>query len=524
MVNKPHAPRSNKPGSKKPQASASTINGEDTSYIVFGNDKPGKKGKQTQNAPAATTGKGKAADASTPGAQPEAEKKPDTRTLIAGSSWTGKLPQTLFNEHCQKQRWERPEYTIHKANGGFTGAVILKQKHPKTGEITVLPPITPPRDYNKELGVQPSAVEARHFAAAYALFRVSNMKNIHMMLPPQYRDLWKGDFLDLKSEATAQGQGYLYEADPFAAKKAQDLAQVAKEKARADKAKVSEQDKKNQVVSLDGQVQSKHVLKGWQRVPKVEMGGRTRKEVERLVRTQGVWNPHNVRLSQEAAKRIVEDLSATGFRRSHVAEAAEVCKDREECLEWLLIHIPEDDLPKWALPENYSAGVSMASSDLKREGKLKRLAASGYAMDACVDVLDACRGDECQAADRLQKQLLGDETEATAAEQEPEDFEAWDEELETLAAIFGERFTKHERMCTLELELKTPTKKSITLRARPPTKSYPNAAETLIDHLYGLSHQVIVDPGADSSQSVCDGLGVRLRLCTSSVVHDRVDH
>ena len=106
MVNKPHASRSHKPGSKKPAASASTINGEDTSYIVFGNEKP-KKGKQAAPEPPASTAKGKGTDASAAGAQPEAEKKPDTRTLIAGSSWTGKLPQTLFNEHCQKQRWER---------------------------------------------------------------------------------------------------------------------------------------------------------------------------------------------------------------------------------------------------------------------------------------------------------------------------------------------------------------------------------------------------------------------------------
>lgn len=479
MVNKPHAPRSNKPGGKKSQASASTINGEDTSYIVFGNDKPGKKGKQTQNAPPATTGKGKGNDAPAAGAQPEAEKKPDTRTLIAGSSWTGKLPQTLFNEHCQKQRWERPEYTVHKSSGGFTGGVILRQKNPKTGEITVLPPIIPPKDYNKERGVQPSAVEARHFIAAYALFRVSNMKNIHMMLPPQYRDLWKGDFLDLKSEATAQGQGYLYEADPFAAKKAHDLAQLAKEKARADKAKASEQDKKEQVVSLDGQVQSKHVLKGWQRVPKVEMGGRTRREVERLVRSQGVWNPHQVRLSTQASKSIMDDLSSTGFRRSHVQEATEICKDKEECLEWLLIHVPEDDLPKWALPENYSAGVSMASSDLKREGKLKRLSASGYAADVCAEILDACLGDETKAAEQLQSLLLGEEESKPAQKPTPADFEVWDEELETLAAIFGEKFTKIERVCTLVLELQTPSKKPITLRARPPTKGYPNAVPIL---------------------------------------------
>lgn len=475
MVNKPHGSRNHKPGSKKPQASASTINGEDTSYIVFGNEKP-KKGKQAQPEPAAGPAKSKASDAP---AAPEAEKKPDTRTLIAGSSWTGKLPQTLFNEHCQKQRWERPEYTVHRTPAGFTGAVLLRQKHPKTGEITALPPITPPKDYNKDHGAQPSAVEARHFAAAYALFRVSNMKNIHMMLPPQYRDLWKGDFLDLKSEATAQGQGYLYEADPFAAKKAADLAKLAKDKARTDKDKAREQDKKDQVVSLDGQVQSKHVLKGWQKVPKVEMGGRTRREVETLVRSQGVWNPHQVRLSPAATKQIVEDLSTTGFRRSHVEEAAEICKDREECLEWLLIHVPEDDLPKWALPENYSAGVSMASSDLKRESKLKRLAASGYAADVCAQVLDGCNGDEGKSAEALQKRLLGETDNSTTTLQGSEDLEVWDEELETLAAIFGERITKKEKMCTLVLERKTPSKNPITLRARPPTKGYPNAVPIL---------------------------------------------
>ncbi|KAM0698548.1 hypothetical protein Q7P36_002015 [Cladosporium allicinum] len=477
MVNKPHASRSHKPGSKKPAASASTINGEDTSYIVFGNEKP-KKGKQAAPEPPASTAKGKGTDASAAGAQSEAEKKPDTRTLIAGSSWTGKLPQTLFNEHCQKQRWERPEYTVHRTPGGFTGAVILRQKS-KTGEITVLPPITPPKDYNKDHGVQPSAVEARHFAAAYALFRVSNMKNIHMMLPPQYRDLWKGDFLDLKSEASAQGQGYLYEADPFAAKKASDLAKAAKEKAKVDKAKVAEQDKKDQVVSLDGQVQSKHVLKGWQRVPKVEMGGRTRREVEMLVRSQGVWNPHQVRLDPKSIKQIVEDLSTTGFRRSHVEEAAEICKDREECLEWLLIHVPEDDLPKWALPENYSAGVSMASSDLRREGKLKRLAASGYAVDVCTQVLDSSGGDEGRAAERLQKLLMGEDDDTAKMTQAAEDLELWNEELETLAAIFGERLTKSGDICTLILERQTPSKKPITLRARPPIKGYPNAAPTL---------------------------------------------
>ena len=42
----------------------------------------------------------------------EAPKKPDTRTLIGGASWTGKLPLNLLSEVCQKQKWHKPEYTM----------------------------------------------------------------------------------------------------------------------------------------------------------------------------------------------------------------------------------------------------------------------------------------------------------------------------------------------------------------------------------------------------------------------------
>lgn len=479
MVNKPHAPRqANKSNKKGPVAA--TANGKDTSYIVFGNEKPGKKGKQpaSRGESPAPAGGNKSKTAAADGTKPEIEKKPDTRTLIAGSSWTGKLPMTLFNEHCQKQRWEKPEYTMHRTGNGFTSGVILRQKNNKTQEVIQLPAIVPPVDYNKERAVQPSAVEARHFAAAYALFRVSNMKNIHMMLPPQYRDLWRGDFQDLKSEAAANGQGYLYEADPFLAKKQHDDANAAKEKARVDRTKQQEEDKKHQVVSLDGQVQNRHVLKGWMRVPKVEMGSKTRRETERLIRSDGVWNANGIRLTKSQALAVCHDLSQIGFRRSHVEEATEICKDREECLEWLLIHVPEDDLPKWTLPENYQAGVSLVSGDLKREGKLKRLAAGGYAAEVCADVLDAVGGDESKAAEGLQQRLIEDDyDEATPAGNGDENL--WDEELATLEAIFGDRFTNHDRICTTLLELQTPGKKAFIVRARPPSQGYPNTLPIL---------------------------------------------
>ncbi|PIA99581.1 putative DEAH-box ATP-dependent helicase [Cercospora beticola] len=471
MVNKPHAPRAaGKANGKKPSAAA--LNEEDTSYIVFGDGKPKKSKKPAQESSnaQASSSKGKVAAGSTP-AQPDEPKKPDTRTLIGGASWTGKLPQTMFNEHCQKQKWERPEYTIHRNPRGWTGGVIIKQKNPKTQEIVTLPPIVPPPDYLKERGTQESALEARHFAAAYALFRVSNMKNIHMMLPPKYRDLWKGDFQDLKSEAIGQGNAYMYEADPFLAKKRHDEEKVAKDKARADKVKQQAEDKKLEVVSLDGQVQSKHVLKGWMRVPKVEMGEVTRRNAERLIRQGGAWNPHDIKLSANERKSIVEDLSKIGFRKSHVEETTEICKDKEECLEWLLIHVPEDDLPKWTLPDNYMAGVSMASGDLRRQGKIKRLSATGYSPELCAEVLDSCNGDEARAAEMLQCRLLGQE--APQARPSEPDLELWEEEMATSEAIFGDKFTKQQSMCTVSLELQTAGEKPIILRARPPSNGYP---------------------------------------------------
>ena len=84
---------------------------EDTSYIVFGDGKSKKKKSESSTASAAPVdgkGKGKAPA----GQAEEGPKKPDTRTLIAGASWTGKLPVNLFSEHCQKQQWSKPDYRI----------------------------------------------------------------------------------------------------------------------------------------------------------------------------------------------------------------------------------------------------------------------------------------------------------------------------------------------------------------------------------------------------------------------------
>ncbi|TKA74498.1 hypothetical protein B0A49_06569 [Cryomyces minteri] len=496
MPKNAHGPRHGA-GHKKPAPAAPT--GDDTSYIVFSNSKsdPKKKSKPVDDAANTamadkTKAKDTAAGVETPPA--DAPKKPDTRTLIGGASWTGKLPMNLLSEHCQKQRWEKPEYTMSKTSEGFSSAVVLKSKNLKTQEMTSLPPFHLPPGC-KQLAAQPTAVEARHFAATYALFRVCNMRNIHMMLPPNYRDLWKGDFADIKAEDVKEGRGWMYEADPFQAKRERDEAHALMEKRRAEHQKQKAKESSLPAVpgGVPGQSSGKggNLMRGWNKAPKIEMGKRIRKDVETLIRRKGVWNPHGVTISTAYRNQVVEELVTLGFRRSHIEEAAEICKDREEILEWLLIHVPEDDLPSWSLPEGYVAGISMASGDLKREAKVERLATAGYAVELCEEMLDAAGGDEALAAGVLQKRLLGaesgdvtpsDVSSLRIANGTTDDSEAWNEEQEVLVSIYGDRYRREKSIpdvCKIPLRLGKGFEKDVTLQVRKAQHGYPNTLPTI---------------------------------------------
>ncbi|KAI4615597.1 uncharacterized protein J4E87_009056 [Alternaria ethzedia] len=465
---------------------------EDTSFIVFGDGKPKKKkGESSSGDAAQSEGKGKGKSAA--GAAEDGPKKPDTRTLIAGASWTGKLPVNLLSEHFQKQQWSKPDYRIRKdGDQHFAYAVVLSKMNQKTRQTTTLPPIKIPSEL-EEQAHQPTAVEARNFAAAYTLFRVASGKNLHTMLPPTYKDLWKGQFMDLKKRDEQEGKGWMYEADPFFGFAEREKAREAAAKAREKRQKQQEEAQKahNQqpgaaMPSSNGPAPSRNLLKGWERVPKIELGKRTRKEAERLIRRDALWNPNGIEMAPSTKNRLVEEIANLGFRRSHVEEAADFCKDREEIIEWLLIHVPEDDLPSWSLPEGYVAGVSMASSNLKREGAVKRLAAAGYSMDLCEEAYDSQGSDERKAAALLQARLLRPDEEESSLVQDLEDLslsngepetspedDPWEVEMSSLEAIYDGLFSRPApESCRIELDVKQQGKRLI-LQVRKPFGPYP---------------------------------------------------
>ena len=385
--------------------------------------------------------------------QPERKETPaaprvDARKVIGGASWTGKLPMNLLSELCQRQKWNKPDYSNRKLPGeeGHRSAVTLSATNPKTKELTTLPPFHLPSTH-VHLANQETPLEARHFAATYALFRVSSMKNIHMTLPPKYRDLWKGDFAQLKQEDVDAGRAWKYDPDPFAAeiKRQQIHTDMENRTAQAAKAKANSESLNLILPGRGGQPDRK-----WERAPKIEMGRKIRADIEDLVKSNIIWNPYASTMSEGECTLVTNELANLGFRRSHVEEAVQQCKDREETLEWLLIHVPEDDLPRWSFPEGYTSGISLASGDLAKEGKLKRLALGGYSIDECSRALRTNDGDESSAAQDLQNLLVGtvgDELYDTARK---EDADIWKDELESLEAIFGERYTSTDnRTCSI---------------------------------------------------------------------------
>ena len=360
--------------------------------------------------------------------------------------------------------------------------VILKKTDPKTKQMTALPPIRLPQSH-RHLAAQPTALEARHFAATYALFRVCSMRNLHMMMPPTYRDLWKDEFTNLKNEDVKQNREWLYAADPFVAHQERETAMAARDAEREKSQKAREASSKDPLVKLglgaEAADKARKESRYWSRVPKVEMGTKIRRKVEDLIRQRAVWNPYEVNIPDEKRAAIVEEFSGLGFRKSHVEEAVSECKDREEVLEWLLIHVPEDDLPKWSLPEGYSAGVSLASGDLAREAKVKRLAAGGHSADLCSDMLYNNGDDEEKTAECLQDALLRDES-MPLAEPDFETEATWEEEVEALGSIFGDRFKKlSSSRCRINSEPSYPLHPVTFVFQRPSTRPYPESPPVL---------------------------------------------
>ena len=278
------------------------------------------------------------------------------------------------------------------------------------------------------------------------------------MLPPQLRDLWRNDFQELKKEDEGKGCSWLYEADPFLAADEHKKVEAGTHKPNGSSIGQMREQASTVAPNFSVQTPDSRSSSGWDRAEKLNMGAALRSQVEAVLKRFVTWNAHTgASPSTTECQKMTKDLTDSGFRKAHAQEAVSQCKNRQEALEWLLVHVPEDDLPQWSMPEGYSAGATLVSGNIPKEAAIARLAQAGYSRDRASEMLEIHGSSECKAAEALQKLLCSEVSETTPSASFSlmnSSGDCWEQESEVLESIYGDRYEKLSvSQCSIKLEI-----------------------------------------------------------------------
>lgn len=361
------------------------------------------------------------------------ETKP-TRGLNIGENfgWTGKLPLTLLNEHCQKQKWPKPKLEARQSKNGTLNIITLAWTNPKTKEVVLV-------RFNPRIS-KPTALESKHFSATYVLHRLNYKKNMKMVLPNIFRDYWD----ELEAERGGRDGDTIYNENPF-------LAQLKAQEAKKQKDQIHEkhQQRVSQGIVLDKtivqqiqQVKSddkdnnesaKISGKAWDNAPLFDIDTHQRIRIENAVKMYMEWTES----TPQSDTKLPGVLMSLGFKQNHVNECLQYTNSFTKALEWLIFYLPEDDLPKFLMKSNYNTTFKVKiHKDWQLENQLKNLSDSGFNYD---DILETWHqfGNEHDVAIALSKQLLSGESQIPESESQDAEYgpSDWSEELESIKAM-----------------------------------------------------------------------------------------
>ncbi|QPG76270.1 hypothetical protein FOA43_003656 [Brettanomyces nanus] len=376
------------------------------------------------------------------------------RTIVAQSnSWTGKLPGSLLHEYCQKQKWNKVQYDMHKQKDGFVATAVLSWKNPKTQEVITVK-IHPPTSLVKP---QETPIEARHYAATFALHSIAFDKNIHMVLPSNHKALWR-ELEDARKEMVKQNPykaKLKFTSNPFAAvlEKRKEDEQRARERhsieAEEKKIKkptivigngnhVNNSDETNTGHRISNQLRKESSVrfprKVWQNAVMMDLEPRTRVLIDDAIRHHIDWSEGDENGNKQVDYVLI--LEEIGFRKSHVEEALQYTSTFADSLEWLIFHVPEDDLPPVFAKNDEDSHVRLKiTKNIKKEHQIETLCQGSCSRNEASTALDTCDGNIVKAAVKLTNRLV----EFKSIEKCQSSEESWNEERESLNAIFANR-------------------------------------------------------------------------------------
>ncbi|GAA5822662.1 hypothetical protein JCM10212_006760 [Sporobolomyces blumeae] len=418
-----------------------------------------------------------------------------------------KTPLSLLSERCQKNGWERPSVDPKKGSlpGSWTASVTLKRKHPKSGDFETVymrpPPAPSPIAVEK-----PSAMEAKHWAATYALYRFSNNLRLNLQLPPTVRDYYAA--LEKEKAASTPNKTWLWSLTPFetaaAAPPAPSSTAATPQNGSSAGSRASTPTAGSASTSrsatpsrsalrglvLAAQDSPRPLPKSWLEAPEVRMPTSLRDLVERTIRDalpaedlaagpsqddhSEFGTGHSVLSPEEVA--LNRELVASGFRLGHIQRALQLARStprapreplRTAVLSHLHLIVPESDLPM-AFQSSKPADATIRNATSKDSTELgKQWKAEQIARDVGVPVewvertmkLPGVGDSEEKVIDVLVRRLMGREAEevgldedklervwtgaeATDAGEQDEVRQRRDDELVGLEGMFGARYRR----------------------------------------------------------------------------------
>ncbi|KAJ3922223.1 P-loop containing nucleoside triphosphate hydrolase protein [Lentinula edodes] len=286
------------------------------------------------------------------GRAPEAAALSEKSLFPPGS----KYPASLLHERCQKNGWEKPIIDIKKNAAGWFFVVTLSRYNKKREKESVRFEPHPPY-------FRPSPLEARHWGATYALYRFSNSLQLNRVLPRGPSDYWNE--LAAEHKQAPEHMDWMYNADPFAARKQVDerQARAAEKRAQTVSSAESGENSRKGAASASGE---------FSQAPEVRMALALRDQVEEAVK-QGLsmFSGYDTTRTEEPltidadnAENIMQQLTHLGFKSAQARKTVEflskpspmterllsMLSPLDASIEYLVLHLPEEALPERFLP------------------------------------------------------------------------------------------------------------------------------------------------------------------------------
>lgn len=217
----------------------------------------------------------------------------------------------------------------------------------------------------------PTALEARHWGATYALYRFANQLQLDRVLPPGPREYWKQ--LEAERKMAPQHLSWMYEPDPWAAKRSVEQRQ---EKAATRREEVAAAP----VISAE----DRKAAREFAHAVEVKMSPAMRDLVEKCIKEAAAVHPE---IEGGEGKDFVSDdklaaeLEKLGFKIHHIrrtlvalsssspltASLLRQSSPLDAAIQHLVLSCPEFDLPQRFLPANNSSVPFVASTHSGQE-------------------------------------------------------------------------------------------------------------------------------------------------------------